>query len=1012
MSNLFKNKLWLIIAVILGSIFIFNFYTLANENGYDDVYQLVTEEIPEILSEEGISFDDGTDDVEVFDLDKRDGQLYDWQTDDDQVMVIRFEIDASKIDEEDEITDENVNAEEDNIEDWLNDDKFTFSGGAIPGDINLRDASLDEDEDVLTIYVGVEVTGNIFTREGIEVRFEEETLFRFIVTDLYSNPVISSNLIIPDEDDEDISMTVEHGEVYYLPDPGERTWDMITEFRSAGGIATGLIARNMDPLSSSDDPTIENNGYFSTPATTETVSIDVGVTQDYDSFNDMLEAFKEFDEDDFMGHFDVEDYEDEFDPQSSEFEAMVEQGMDVVFVAMLADGYATASDEYANARYYFVFDDASPTINLLQDRYESRNPEIRVEIDDEDGSGIASESPMDYYENTNIRYIRRDQLGTDDRDRLDDAVGHIEEEQFDIYDDIFSRDEARYMQVIDLEDRIEGSERNNPQEAVFTPWGEDLEEGNYFVFVEVEDMAGNPGRKVFEIEIDQSEPRIHTPRLNDEVIGEGTIVGADELNLYFEVSGVKDVIYGIRYTGEDGDKDNDWLIFGEFDLDYSRNEIENDFLADDNSNFPWMDGDEAKAGDYEIFILADEERIKYIEGIDDDDMKSVEEELEAGEIYEIDGDLGGEAIIEVDDQKIDIGSGRAEEKRAWEEWIDQNIEVDATIPEYQTGSIKYVPLDQFGREGADYRELETGDGTRMNTAGDEPDDIDDLYQVRTPDPIFRLQVRNSSNIDTSDVNIYFLQRISRSDDDDEVGVRVRAGIIDHTVDDDNIHTIYFSPSLSLGEGRAGAYDIQLSIRDEFGNQLGGIEELDRISEADEFDTEEGMDEINGRISNLFRIDTVEADIDFSIRSGQSLNTNESSAMEINLDPDSNFEPGDSLRIYINDALIVGPQEGEEEVKVWDREGELYRAVENSDYYEEGAYYTDDSFDPDGFDIMTFNDMHRIILFSRRPFATGRNEIRVAVRTEEGEIAERSISFVAENYREGFGFGRLLIQDND
>ncbi|WP_408955132.1 hypothetical protein [Natroniella sp. ANB-PHB2] len=999
--NNYKNRWLLYFMLIIGVVFSFSPFVLGAETDNE-----IISEIEELVGK--VSYHDEIDDdigiklgdnlTEYSDSDN----AYNWRMGEEQRMGLAFELEDG-IDVSD--------ADKNEAREWLK-EEFNIEGTTL-SEKEVNFISNGEGE-LIRVEVEFVIDGDLFGNAVHTITFEEDNFFNFIIEALYTNPVIQSELIRPVESDEDEILNLVSGQVYYLNrDPeGEAPWEINTEIRSGGGIATGLVRVNNLPF---DDENIDD-GFFTTPSTSEslTISIIAGLTGEFDPSSDI---------DGFTGY---EDYHDSLDPVDSEgaevgttgeeFGAM--NDMSRAFVGVVADGFGTNLDEHTSARYYFVFDTNDPTVIPLDDegreedefdgsafRYESRNPEIRIKIDDEEGSGIASDTPMDYYENTNIRYIRKDQLNNDD-------LEVIKGNDFDETDNIFSRADAGYMQTIDLDDRIEDGVRNDQQEAVFTPWGKSLDEGNYFVFVEVEDMAGNTGRKVFEIEIDQSKPRIHTPRLNDEVIGEGTIVGADELNLYFEVSGAKDVIYGIKYTGEDDNENNDWLIFGEFDLDYSRNEIENNLLETDNFPAEWKDGDEAKAGDYQIFILADEERIKYLNGDGEEEWEEIKEELEQledGEIHSIDENWNIEGTV----INIDPSPREDEEKRAWEEWIEDSIEVDATIPVYQTGSIKYVPLDQFGRENADYRELEKDGGTRKNTAGDEPSGIDDLYQVRTPDPIFKLQVRNSSNIDTSDVNIYFLQRISRSEEDDEVGVRVRAGIIDHTVDDNSIHTIYFSPSLSLGEGRAGAYDIQLSIRDEFGNQLGGIEEVDRISDSNEFTTEADMEEMNGRIPNLFRIDTVEADIDFSIRSGQTLNTNESSAMEINLDPDSNFEPGNSLRIYINDALIVGPQEGEEEVKIWDREGKIYRAIDDHQYYE--GPYADGDIDPNGFDVMTFNDTHRIILFSRRPFATGRNEIRVAVRTEEGEIAERSISFVAENYRDGFGFGRLLIrptEDND
>jgi hypothetical protein len=59
-----------------------------------------------------------------------------------------------------------------------------------------------------------------------------------------------------------------------------------------------------------------------------------------------------------------------------------------------------------------------------------------------------------------------------------------------------------------------------------------------------------------------------------------------------------------------------------------------------------------------------------------------------------------------------------------------------------------------------------------------------------------------------------------------------------------------------------------------------------------------------------------------------------------------------------------------------------------------------------FEVISFNDWDRFILFAVYPLPSGKNEISVTVDDQRGNTTGNSVGFMIDNYREGFGFGRL------
>lgn len=186
---------------------------------------------------------------------------------------------------------------------------------------------------------------------------------------------------------------------------------------------------------------------------------------------------------------------------------------------------------------------------------------------------------------------------------------------------------------------------------------------------------------------------------------------------------------------------------------------------------------------------------------------------------------------------------------------------------------------------------------------------------------------------------------------------ILAGVIKRQTTKENneiINKIQFTPNTPLNDG---VHSIKIDVEDKWGNPQ-----------------EEGDDDPYEKVfENIFETQNVAKGITFNIDSGDRLSVKEASAIEISLPADKTLDKS-SLNVSVNGKLVIN--------------GKSLAAGVN------------------GFQVISFDDWNRFILFSTYPLPSGNNEISVTVDDKRGNTTGNNVSFMVDNYREGFGFGRL------
>lgn len=639
----------------------------------------------------------------------------------------------------------------------------------------------------------------------------------------------------------------------------------------------------------------------------------------------------------------------------------ISQGFLAVKLEVTAEGQ-DLSQELNRPVYYFVNDNDKPEIQVINasgtedetsfDTFSTRRPQLKARIFDEI-SGIESG------EDVTIKYRPL-------------RVGESKENLKTVANVNFGDEDSgvERMDVISLSEHNDGE-----QTAIFVPYRE-LDEGEYVVKITAEDQAGNSSEDnenapfVFYLNIDQTGATINNVSVNNRTIDTTTTeeqpVSANSLELYFEAYGIEDLIYGIRHEG-----DSQWFITNLTDVSYITQYERVDFLNHTGiSDNPYNDNGAAKNGVYEIFIIADEE------GIPDNDMAELEIALNNNEY----GFIEDSSIIDDSLDEFDSGSiignliYQAEQASSADDtlrvgrrtYVTFKVEVDGNPPEYQADSLYYYKSYPNER----------------NVLDDSGEDTTKIYQGQ---PVFEMTLVNASEINRNDIEITFFNQ-----DNNQIlaGDVIVPPIVSEDSDGNTIHTIYFQPVIALTNG---VYTLEVKASDEFGNTT--VE--DQILFADLFEI----------------ISSSEGRLQFSITDGERLNINQSSALEINI-TETNLNPSEYLRIEVNGAVIVEDGQIVDDRSLASDDDNRYRdenyldtATADKDQY----YYESSNYQADGFDVLFFNNKRRIIIFSRLPLPSGRNEVEVEVIDEQTRtIVTDSVEFMVDNYRQGFGFGRLLV----
>ncbi len=521
---------------------------------------------------------------------------------------------------------------------------------------------------------------------------------------------------------------------------------------------------------------------------------------------------------------------------------------------------------------------------------------------------------------------------------------------------------AEQMDVIALTER----DNNGKQMATIVPYSE-LGEGEYAVMITAVDQAGNSSDDdtnldndvdapyIFYLNIDQTKPTISNVSVNNKIIdvdvneGEAQAVSADKLELYFESYGTEDLIYGIRYLGEAGpDDDTEWFVILSDQISYVTQYLRTDFANHTGVGGQFSDAQGPKNGAYELFIIADEE------GIDETKIIAINNKLTSGTNGFVSDEIANGPLDSASIIGELIEEAKSEESKVKRSYEKFTIQVDGNPPEYKADSLHYFKSYPDGK-------------TKLIAGQNET--------ISKGQPVFEVTLLNASNINRNDIEIYF---INQSDERTLSGNVIMPPTVNET---DNEHVITFQPVINL---TPGVYNLKISATDEFGNTT--VE--DQILFVD-----------------VFKIISTSGGgrIDFSILSGDRLDINESSSLEIIIPPD--LDPTKTLKISVNGNIIV-----QQSKIVDDREKDYddpsrYR---DPNYLDNPTYYTDQFYQSDAFDLMFFDNKHRIIIFSRLPLPSGKNEVEVELINDGVPIID-SVEFMVDNYRKGFGFGRLLVE---
>ena len=229
-------------------------------------------------------------------------------------------------------------------------------------------------------------------------------------------------------------------------------------------------------------------------------------------------------------------------------------------------------------------------------------------------------------------------------------------------------------------------------------------------------------------------------------------------------------------------------------------------------------------------------------------------------------------------------------------------------------------------------------------AVEDPNDDGRFGILYTAAPTFQIKISDSSSL--GDLNI-------KIDD-------ISAGEINRdteVVDGKKVNTITFAPNIALDDG---SHSIKIDVADKWGNP-----------------TDEGDTPYEKVFENIFETQDVAEGISFNISDNPELSVKEASTIEVSLPADQTLDKS-TLEVRIGDKdsgrLIVDGKSKAAGVQ--------------------------------GFEIISFNDWDRFIIFAINPWTAGQNKISVTVEDKRGNTTGNSVQFRVYNYREGFGFGRL------
>ena len=621
-------------------------------------------------------------------------------------------------------------------------------------------------------------------------------------------------------------------------------------------------------------------------------------------------------------------------------------------VQVRARARGNREDDFKEVTYYFVKDKEIPRVEAF-----NRNVGNYVENPSDGFASFGSHETVQpqlkarVQEESTLSPINKDQITA----RLIRLTGKNIDLETDItdnddYDTEFNKPDAgQFLDILQYENDI----------ITMTPYS-DLEEGKYLIRITVEDEAGNNSDQldekediqfIYKLTINEAGPQFSNLQLNESLInpdGKPAVVGVDRLDLKFNVHDAKEVIYGIRK--ETSENPDSWKYGGVEDL--------KDELSDNNWEFVTGTGDLddlklksqfVKRNLLDLLELGPDKRASgYYEVVMiADDIGIQAEDLTT--IANTDSSQIGN--IEVPPGEENTGGGDEDSNKiyATRTTVEHfRFRVDSTAPEFlEDPEDTEDPVQDYIR----YVRT-TQDGEELIARDSEKDQFDTIY---TGTPIFEIKIKDISEINTNDIKI-------------EIG-EVLAGVISHKTalvegdEGDNpeedvemkVHTIRFRPNVPLEDGD---HTLKVEIADKWGNTIQSAK------------------------PNLIPTKNKAGGITIDINKDE-LNINESSAIEIIMPQEEDDEINiKTLKLYVNTertTIVDGPKQVAKE---------------------------------DKFEVLflpTPDNVQRILLFAKSPLPAGpQNKIIVEVEDTFGNTKQNSATFTVKEYRNGFGFGRLLI----
>ncbi len=641
-------------------------------------------------------------------------------------------------------------------------------------------------------------------------------------------------------------------------------------------------------------------------------------------------------------------------PGANRLDILTTNNSGIYFHAFRIRAQARGSIGYAEANYYFVQDNGKPEIKAKEIGGDYNSSTLGV---------AETRTPQ-------LRARIIDKLAGVKEDTLTPEVevryrplraGEDFNDQDSFVNDGFnlSDDDANLMEIKKIEDAVDdsGNTIHDKQVVVFAP-DNPLNEGEYLVKVTATDKAGNKSQAhgaspfLFSLRVDGSSPQINQVTFNEEEISlnsdEALPVNSQNLELYLGSHGTDDLVYAIKYLDEEEDR---WFVTLREGLNYVSRYFRTDYLNHSSSAvvdaYTNSNTGDAKNGTYEIFAIADEE------GIDESTLTNLKSSLtQDNKRYY--GFLNDISSLETMMNEVD--SGVEQERRTY---VKFKVKVDGNSPEYIDGSLKHLEK---------YPDLDSSTTlTEENPHG-----------IKQADPVFELKLNNTSKIKREGVEITFRNV--------NTGLELPGVVLSVKADENNSdhHIVRFQSVRYLN---AGVYTVDVRAKD--------------VLENDNYDNPI-------ELTRVFEVVTdSQGDMDFSIKEGAWLNVNQSSALEINIPKNMGLNPGKSLRITLNNSPVVEQSKIVNNRSLPTDDDGRYR----EENYLENGYYNDEDYNAEGFDVLFFENKYRILIFARRSLPAGENTVEVQVVDNNNLLVTDSVTFTTENYRHGFGFGRLLINNS-